>query len=131
MTETTAADAAVALVAMTREEPQFPGGPTTAEVHPEEVANYAAGGWRLADGAEADLPPADKALEDQSIEELRATARAEGVSFAPRTGAAKLIADISAAREAAAKAAAEAAAAAGEGSDAGADDQGEGEGGDD
>lgn len=110
MTEIAAAVAAVALVAMVREEPQYPGGPTTAEVHLEEVANFAAGGWLLADGVEVELPPIDKALDEQSLEELRATARAEGVTFAPRTGQAKLIADITAAREAAPAAAAEEAA---------------------
>lgn len=31
---------------MRRDEPQFQGGPTSADVHPAEEANYAAGGWR-------------------------------------------------------------------------------------
>lgn len=34
---------------MTRAEPIHPGGPVTADVHPDEVANYQAGGWRLAE----------------------------------------------------------------------------------
>lgn len=33
------------LVKMKRLYPQHPGGPLTADVHPEEVANYAKHGW--------------------------------------------------------------------------------------
>jgi hypothetical protein len=44
------------------------GGPLTADVHPEEVANYASGGWRVAEGAAADADGAaadvDEAGED-------------------------------------------------------------------
>lgn len=36
---------AVLTVSMIRDEPDHPGGPTTADVHPDEVANYEAGGW--------------------------------------------------------------------------------------
>jgi hypothetical protein len=38
--------APVTLVDMVLDEPQFEGGPTTAQVHPDEVQNYAAGGWK-------------------------------------------------------------------------------------
>ena len=34
---------------MVREEPMFTGGPTTSNVHPDEVANMKAAGWREAD----------------------------------------------------------------------------------
>lgn len=34
------------LVAMMRDEPQFPGGPLVAEVHPDEVQNWLAAEWR-------------------------------------------------------------------------------------
>ncbi|HKX32092.1 MAG TPA: hypothetical protein VJ302_30680 [Blastocatellia bacterium] len=37
----------VQLVKMVRPQPQFPGGPITADVHPDEVANYLAGGWSV------------------------------------------------------------------------------------
>lgn len=40
------------LVSMWRSEEDAKGGPTTAAVHPEEVAQYRAGGWR------SDAPPA-------------------------------------------------------------------------
>jgi hypothetical protein len=36
------------LVKMTRPEPQFKGGPITADVHSAEVANFTAGGWQIA-----------------------------------------------------------------------------------
>ena len=35
------------LVAMVRDTPEFPGGPLSAEVHPEEVDNWLALDWRL------------------------------------------------------------------------------------
>jgi hypothetical protein len=35
----------VKMVKMKRAHPQHPGGPTTADVHPEEVENYSQGGW--------------------------------------------------------------------------------------
>lgn len=37
---------AVVFVDMVLDEPQFEGGPITAQVHPDEVQNYAAGGWK-------------------------------------------------------------------------------------
>jgi len=40
-------DAANDLVAMVRDAPQFDGGPAVATVHPDEVDDYAAGGWRV------------------------------------------------------------------------------------
>lgn len=33
------------LIRMKRKHPQHPGGPLTADVHPEEVENYAQAGW--------------------------------------------------------------------------------------
>lgn len=39
------AGVAVELVRMIRDAPQFYDGPTTAEVHPDEVVNYQRGGW--------------------------------------------------------------------------------------
>jgi hypothetical protein len=33
-------------VKMKRKTPQHPGGPTTATVHPDEVANFTEDGWR-------------------------------------------------------------------------------------
>ena len=38
---------AVETVKMVRATPQFPGGPVEADVHPDEVTNYASGGWQL------------------------------------------------------------------------------------
>lgn len=35
------------LVMMVRDEPEFPGGPLSAEVHPDEVDNWLALDWRL------------------------------------------------------------------------------------
>lgn len=49
---------AVALVTMFRAEPQFEGGPTTAEVHPDEVDNYVLEGWSTEAPAEAPVPDA-------------------------------------------------------------------------
>lgn len=37
----------VELVVMVRDEPEFPGGPLSAEVHPDEVDNWLALDWRL------------------------------------------------------------------------------------
>ncbi|HFY9996525.1 TPA: hypothetical protein ACIIU4_004659 [Citrobacter freundii] len=35
------------LVVMVRDTPEFPGGPLSAEVHPDEVDNWLALDWRL------------------------------------------------------------------------------------
>ncbi len=35
----------VQLVSMVRDPAQYPAGPHTAQVHPDEVGNYASGGW--------------------------------------------------------------------------------------
>lgn len=35
-------------VKMTRDEPAHPGGPTTADVHPDEVESMETAGWRRA-----------------------------------------------------------------------------------
>lgn len=37
----------VDLVVMVRDTPEFPGGPLSAEVHPDEVDNWLALDWRL------------------------------------------------------------------------------------
>jgi len=85
-----------ALVPMTRDAPQFPGGPVEARVHPDEVGNYLAGGWAAPPGFEGlvQSTPSDKPLDAMTLPELRGVADAEGVQFFPRTPAAKLIADI-------------------------------------
>jgi len=41
--------ATVETVKMVRSAPRYPGGPTEADVHPNEVADYATGGWQLAE----------------------------------------------------------------------------------
>ncbi|MCE0845959.1 hypothetical protein LVQ79_10425 [Buttiauxella sp. A2-C1_F] len=35
------------MVVMVRDEPEFPGGPLSADVHPDEVDNWLALDWRL------------------------------------------------------------------------------------
>lgn len=35
------------LVKMVRREPQFEGAPVTADVHPDEIENYAKAGWEV------------------------------------------------------------------------------------
>lgn len=37
----------IELVAMMRDTPEFPGGPLSADVHPDEVDNWLALYWRL------------------------------------------------------------------------------------
>ncbi|MCU6666090.1 hypothetical protein [Silvania hatchlandensis] len=37
------------LVVMVRDAPEFPGGPLSADVHPDEVDNWLALDWRLED----------------------------------------------------------------------------------
>lgn len=37
----------IELVIMVRDTPEFPGGPLSAEVHPDEVDNWLALDWRL------------------------------------------------------------------------------------
>jgi|DewCreStandDraft_4_1066084.scaffolds.fasta_scaffold237776_1 hypothetical protein len=68
-------------IVMIRSEPQHPGGPTRADVHPDEVPNWLAAGWVLAaqadeaggeQGEEADT---SKPLEKMTVRELRAFAR--------------------------------------------------------
>lgn len=41
------------LVKMHREKPIKDGGPTTADVHPDEVENYKASGWRVGEAETA------------------------------------------------------------------------------
>jgi hypothetical protein len=43
-------------VKMIRSEPDPPGGPTTADVHPAEVENWKAHGWRIVEESK----PAEK-----------------------------------------------------------------------
>ncbi len=74
------------LVAMTRDTPQFPNGPVTADVHPSEVAAYAAAGWSTGQSVES-APVVDVPLDEQTIQQLRATASALGIEFTPRTKA--------------------------------------------
>jgi len=37
----------IEFVVMVRDEPEFPGGPLSAEVHPDEVGNWLVLDWRL------------------------------------------------------------------------------------
>lgn len=66
------------LIRMRRDAPMHPGGPVTADVHPAEVENWLACGWRedtsppAAPGPETS-PPADS-LDAMSVKELRAYA---------------------------------------------------------
>ena len=39
----------IELVIMVRDTPEFPGGPLSADVHPDEVGNWLALDWRLED----------------------------------------------------------------------------------
>lgn len=41
-----------ALIKMIRDEPARPGGPIKADVHPDEVPNFRAGGWAVAPAAD-------------------------------------------------------------------------------
>ena len=45
--EKLAAQQGIELVVMVRDTPEFPGGPLSAEVHPDEVDNWLALDWRL------------------------------------------------------------------------------------
>lgn len=93
------ADAALSTtVQMVRDEPQFPNGPVTADVHPDEVANWAVHGWRPADGAVIGTSETalDKPLDAQSFAELRKTAKELGIPFTPKTKADELKALIAA-----------------------------------
>lgn len=46
----------VKLIPMYREEPAHPGGPTTADVHPEEAESMQSAGWRVLDPASSSKP---------------------------------------------------------------------------
>lgn len=80
-------------IPMVRGEPAYPGGPTSADVHPDEVANWAAHGWQRSDGKSAPAPapaaePAPSAT--QQLGDLRREAKALGIGVSPRHDAAKL-----------------------------------------
>lgn len=80
-------------IPMVRDEPAYPGGPTSADVHPDEVANWAAHGWQRSDGKSAPAPapaaePAPSAT--QQLGDLRREAKALGIGVSPRHDAAKL-----------------------------------------
>lgn len=47
--EKLAAQQGIELVFMVRDAPEFPGGPLSADVHPDEVDNWLALDWRLED----------------------------------------------------------------------------------
>lgn len=85
----------VETVRMRRDEPPFPGGPVTADVHPDEEANYVAAGW-LRDESEA------RAREEAAAAEAvaRARADAEAQARADAEAAAKLEAEAKAKAEA-------------------------------
>lgn len=93
---------AVATVPMWREFPLSHGGPTKADVHPNEVDNMVAHGWRVAgpasghafdEGEGAEKAPAP-ALEDMTIAQLRAAAKARGIAYSPQFTREQLIAAI-------------------------------------
>ncbi|MGA9771639.1 MAG: hypothetical protein WBV94_21590 [Blastocatellia bacterium] len=46
----------VETVRMTRSNPAHPGGPVEADVHPDEITNYAAGGWSVAEPEQTNAP---------------------------------------------------------------------------
>lgn len=46
--ESAAPAAESGLIPMTRDEPTKPGGPTSADVHPDQVEAYEAAGWKRA-----------------------------------------------------------------------------------
>lgn len=80
-------------IPMVRDEPAYPGGPTSADVHLDEVANWAAHGWQRSDGKSAPAPvpaaePAPSAT--QQLGDLRREAKALGIGVSPRHDAAKL-----------------------------------------
>lgn len=41
--------AELTLIPMVRDEPDHLGGPTTAEVHPDEVKHWQSAGWRISE----------------------------------------------------------------------------------
>lgn len=43
-----------ALIKMIRDEPAHEGGPVEADVHPDEIPNFQAGGWVVAPDAETE-----------------------------------------------------------------------------
>lgn len=78
-------------VSMVRDEPMHPGGPTEADVHPDEVENWKQGGWALSAAETVDEP---QPYADLSLDELKAKARELGIAFHPHIGAEKLAAKI-------------------------------------
>lgn len=72
-------------VKMTRTEPMHHGGPTSADVHPDEVENWKAHGWSVAEPAKP--KPDSKAQEGgeaQADPLAQATQTAEKPAKAPR-----------------------------------------------
>lgn len=81
-------------IPMVRDEPAYPGGPTSANVHPDEVANFVTRGWLRSDGKPAPAPVAET-IETapsaiQQLGDLRREAKALGIGVSPRHDAAKL-----------------------------------------
>lgn len=71
----------VELVHMVREQPPFPGGPVTADVHPDEVENWRASGWvEAAQGTEGNTMP-DADLSRMTVSELREYAKEHNVQI--------------------------------------------------
>lgn len=50
----------IKLVKMCRGNPVHPGGPTTADVHPDEVENWKSGGWEVIKQAEKNVDKSKK-----------------------------------------------------------------------
>ncbi len=78
------------LVKMTRDAPTFPGGPASADVCPDDVAQWEGSGWVVRAEEEPPASPSDgeKTLEQMTLAELRDHAKAHGIAI-PATITAK------------------------------------------
>lgn len=78
------------LVKMTRDAPTFPGGPVSADVCPDDVAQWEDSGWVVRAEEEPPASPSDgeKTLEQMTLAELRDHAKAHGIAI-PATITAK------------------------------------------
>lgn len=71
------------LVKMTRDAPTFPGGPVSADVCPDDVAQWEGSGWVVRAEEEPPASPSDgeKTLEQMTLAELRDHAKAHGIAI--------------------------------------------------
>lgn len=87
----------VETIRMRREEPAHEGGPTTADVHPDEVANWAASGWER----EVTAPPQGEGgelkLEEMKRPQLVEVAARYSVTLVPGMSNVQAVAAIRAA----------------------------------